>query len=49
MGGTGLGLSIAKYIVESYEGILHVESRLGIGTRFVIRIPGTSGSHSKTS
>jgi two-component system phosphate regulon sensor histidine kinase PhoR len=40
MGGTGLGLSIVKHIVESHEGTLHAESRLGVGTRFVIRIPG---------
>jgi two-component system phosphate regulon sensor histidine kinase PhoR len=39
LGGTGLGLSIAKHIVESHGGILRVESRLGVGTRFVIRIP----------
>jgi len=40
LGGTGLGLSIAKHIVESHGGILRVESRIGIGTRFTIRIPG---------
>jgi two-component system phosphate regulon sensor histidine kinase PhoR len=40
LGGTGLGLSIAKHIVESHGGILRVESRLGVGTRFTIRIPG---------
>jgi two-component system phosphate regulon sensor histidine kinase PhoR len=40
LGGTGLGLSIAKHIVESHGGILYVESRLGVGTRFTIRIPG---------
>ena len=39
LGGTGLGLSIAKHIVESHGGILQLESRLGVGTRFVIRIP----------
>jgi len=40
LGGTGLGLSIAKHIVESHGGILRVESRIGVGTRFVLRIPG---------
>ena len=40
MGGTGLGLSIVKHIVESHGGTLHAESRLGVGTRFFIRIPG---------
>src|SRR5512140_1156205 len=40
LGGTGLGLSIVKQIVESHEGTLQVESRLGVGTRFTIRIPG---------
>ncbi len=39
LGGTGLGLSIAKHIVESHGGTIHAESRLGVGTRFVIRIP----------
>jgi two-component system phosphate regulon sensor histidine kinase PhoR len=39
MGGTGLGLSIAKHIVESHEGTLQAESRLGVGTRFVLRFP----------
>jgi len=40
LGGTGLGLSITKHIVESHGGILRVESRIGVGTRFTIRIPG---------
>jgi len=40
LGGTGLGLSIAKHVVESHGGILRVESRIGVGTRFTIRIPG---------
>jgi len=39
LGGTGLGLSIAKHIVESHGGILRVESRIGVGTRFVLRFP----------
>ena len=39
LGGTGLGLSIAKHIVESHGGILRVESRLGVGTRFILRLP----------
>jgi len=39
LGGTGLGLSIAKHIVESHGGVLRVESRLGVGTRFTLRFP----------
>jgi len=39
LGGTGLGLSIVKHIVESHKGTLRAESRLGVGTRFIIRIP----------
>lgn len=39
LGGTGIGLSIAKHIVESHRGTIRAESRLGVGTRFLIRIP----------
>jgi two-component system phosphate regulon sensor histidine kinase PhoR len=39
LGGTGLGLSITKHIVESHGGILRVESRIGIGTRFILQFP----------
>lgn len=39
VGGTGLGLSIVKHIVNYYEGSIEVESRLGEGTRFTVRLP----------
>jgi two-component system phosphate regulon sensor histidine kinase PhoR len=44
MGGTGLGLSIVRHIVESHGGTIRAESRLGIGTRFVIRLPEPPGN-----
>ncbi len=39
-GGFGLGLSIAKQIVDSAGGEIGVESAVGEGTRFTIRLPG---------
>jgi signal transduction histidine kinase len=38
-GGLGLGLYIAKAIVEAHGGSIAVESHLGMGTTFVVRLP----------
>ena len=37
--GIGLGLSIAKNIVDKLKGFIEVETEVGIGTTFSIRIP----------
>jgi len=37
--GTGLGLAVAKRIVAFHNGRIEVESRVGVGTRFVIQFP----------
>lgn len=39
VGGTGLGLSIVKHIVNYYNGTIELESKVGEGTKFTIRIP----------
>jgi signal transduction histidine kinase len=38
-GGGGLGLTIAKGIIDAHAGTITVDSQLGQGTRFVIRLP----------
>src|SRR6266849_7500556 len=38
-GGTGLGLSIVQWIVQAYGGEVRVESTMGIGTLFEVRLP----------
>jgi signal transduction histidine kinase len=37
--GAGLGLAIAKSIVTAHGGTIAVESRIGVGTTFTIRLP----------
>ncbi len=38
-GGTGLGLSTARDIIESHRGRIRVESTVGVGTAFTIKLP----------
>ncbi len=38
-GGTGLGLAIARQIILLHDGVVKVESKVGEGTAFTVRIP----------
>jgi D-alanine transaminase len=46
-GGTGLGLATTRKIVEAHGGSIAVESEVGKGTRFTIRLPAAPGKGDK--
>ncbi len=37
--GTGLGLSVAFKIIKEHNGEIHVDSEIGKGTTFTVKIP----------
>jgi len=43
--GTGLGLAVVDGIVSAHNGKIHVESHLGQGSRFTIRLPIQESDH----
>ncbi len=46
-GGSGLGLSICKSIVDWHKGEIDLESEVGVGTRFKVKIPKTNSLKSE--
>ena len=39
LGGQGIGLAIVKSVIEAHKGSITVKSILGLGTKFVIKLP----------
>lgn len=37
-GGTGLGLAIVKHLIEAHQGTIHVKSKVGEGSDFIIEL-----------
>jgi PAS domain S-box-containing protein len=40
--GTGLGLAVVHGIVTTYGGTIDLETQVGVGTRFIVRLPAAS-------
>lgn len=42
-GGTGLGLSISQQIINLHQGQIYIQSKIDIGTKFIIVLPKNMG------
>jgi len=40
-GGTGLGLAITKHVAQRHGGAMRIESQLGVGSTFMLVLPGS--------
>lgn len=45
--GTGLGLAISSRIVEAHRGKIHISSKVGEGSTFIVEIPNDLGNEEK--
>ena len=39
--GTGLGLAVARKVIDEHDGTIKVDSQIGVGTTFTIRLPAS--------
>lgn len=42
--GTGIGLNMAASVIEQHSGEIHIESKVGEGSRIAIRLPEVTGA-----
>lgn len=48
-GGTGLGLSMCKEVIEAHHGRIRVESTVGKGTAFTLKLPTVTKAANRTA